>query len=108
MAVELQDYPDLARYSADAISLIKQMRSLPQDGPMTLVLKHAFASSIKIVWVVMCGLAGMALIATLFIKGYDLNQALATEQGFVDSGKGVSEKDIEEAEPAEVGGEVSV
>jgi hypothetical protein len=75
---------------------------------MTLVLKHAFANSIKIVWVVMCGLAGLALLATVFIKRYDLNQALATEQGFVDAGKGVSEKGVEKMALAESGGEVSV
>jgi hypothetical protein len=103
MSAEIHEYPDLARYSADAISLIKQMRSLPQESAMTLILKHAFANSIKIVWVVMCGLAGLALLATVFIKGYDLNQALATEQGFVDTGERVSENDTEKAALAEAG-----
>src|SRR5450756_1371378 len=108
MSAELHDYPDLAKYSADAISLIKQMRTLPQGDAMTLVLKHAFANSIKIVWVVMCGLAGLALFATVFIKGYDLNQALATEQGFVDTAKWGSEDDTEKADLAVAGGGVSV
>jgi hypothetical protein len=96
MKSELQGYSSLTQYSADAISLIQQMRSLSPADPMTLVLKQAFANSIKIVWVVMCCLAGLALFASAFIEGYDLNQALATEQGFVDGGKGVMEQVDEE------------
>jgi hypothetical protein len=106
MKAELHAYPGLAQYSADVISLVHEMRSLPQQDPMTLVLKHAFANSIKIVWVVMCGLGGLALFATVFIKGYDLNQALATDQGFVDAGKEI--KDTEKTELAVPGEEVSM
>jgi hypothetical protein len=84
------------------------MRNLPQQDPIALALKHAFANSIKIVWVVMCGLAGLALAVAVLIKGDDLNQALATEQGFVDAGKGVPEKDVEKTALAAEGGEVSV
>jgi hypothetical protein len=108
MTVELHDYPDLAKYSADVISLIKNIRSLPQGDTMTLILKHAFVNSIKIVWVVMSGLAGLALLSTLFIKGYDLNQALATEQGFIDTGKGGSDNDTEKVDLAIAGEKVSV
>ena len=32
----------------------------------------------------MCGIAGLALIATLGVKGYKLDQALSGEQGFMD------------------------
>ncbi|PMD30686.1 MFS multidrug transporter [Hyaloscypha variabilis F] len=108
MNAELRDYPDLAGDSADVISLIKQMRSLPQGDPLTLILRYAFAKSIKIVFVVMCGLAVLALFATVFIKGYNLNQALATEQGFVDGGRGPLEKDVDSAGPAEDGSKASV
>ena len=108
MNAELRDYPDLAGDSADVISLIKQMRSLPQGDPLTLILRYAFAKSIKIVFAVMCGLAVLALFATVFIKGYNLNQALATEQGFVDGGRGPLEKDIDSAGPAEDGSKASV
>jgi hypothetical protein len=31
----------------------------------------------------MCGLSGLALLASLVLKPYDLDQGLQTEQGFV-------------------------
>lgn len=103
ISFELRDYPDLADYSADVISLIKQMRSIPPTDPTILVLRHAFANLIKFVFAVMCGLAGLALLATVFIKGYNLNQALATEQGFVNTRSGTPEKDVETSRLAEEG-----
>jgi hypothetical protein len=87
MSMLLSAYPDLAYASTDAISLIQQMRSLPSNSPRELILKAAFAGSIKTVWAVMCGLAGLALILSAFIKEYDLNVAINTDQRFVDRTK---------------------
>jgi hypothetical protein len=50
----------------------------------------------------------LALFATAFIEGYDLNRALATEQGFMYSGKEYSEKNAEHSVLAEEGREVTV
>ena len=55
---------------------------MPAGDPQTVFLKTALSHSIRTIWAVMCGLAGLALATTLFIKHYDLNQKLATEQGF--------------------------
>lgn len=49
---------------------------------MKAILKTALAHSIRPIWALMCGLAGLALMTTVFIKHYDLNQKLTTEQGF--------------------------
>jgi hypothetical protein len=87
MSTLLSAYPDLAHASTDAISLIQQMRGLPADDPQAIILKAAFAGSIKTVWAVMCGLAGLSLIISAFIKEYDLNVAISTDQGFVDRTK---------------------
>jgi hypothetical protein len=51
------------------------------------ILKHAYADAIKTIWAVMCGLAGAALIATIFIKEYTLDQEHFGEQGYVDPKK---------------------
>jgi hypothetical protein len=87
MSALLGPYPDFAHASTDAISLIQQMQSLPATSPQKIILKAAFAGSIKTVWAVMCGLAGLSLIISAFIKEYDLNVAISTDQGFVDRTK---------------------
>jgi len=84
MASILAVYPTLSHISLDALTLISTIRTLPSHAPETLILKHAFADAIKTIWAVMCGIAGLALIATLGVKGYKLDQALSGEQGFLD------------------------
>jgi hypothetical protein len=90
----LSPYPELYMTSSDAISIIGQISSLPPI--QSNILKHAYADAIKTIWATMCGLSGVALIATCFVNEYTLDQTLAGEQGFVDSGKtknaGASEK----------------
>jgi hypothetical protein len=92
--------------SLDAISIIRDISSLPPA--QSNILKHAYADAIKIIWATMCGLSGVALIATFFVKEYTLDQMLAGEQGFVDPGKaknaGAIEKLLDdEAEKAVTG-----
>jgi hypothetical protein len=102
MSTPLGAYPDLEYASTDAISLIQQMRSLSTDTPQNIVLKAAFAGSIKTVWAVMCGLAGLALVLSVFIKEYDLNVAISSDQGFVDRkkvNKGVRVSGLVEVDP---------
>jgi hypothetical protein len=53
MAPKLRTYTELAKHSAAAIALIKQMKSSHQRYFVTLVLKHAFANSVKIFGCVM-------------------------------------------------------
>jgi hypothetical protein len=85
MSSILAPYPSLSSTSLDALTLIKAIRTLPSNAPETLILKHAFADAIKTIWSVMCGIAGIALIASLGVKGHNLDQALSGEQRFVDS-----------------------
>jgi hypothetical protein len=58
-------------------------KSLPQNSIEKIHLKTGFANTLKIVWEVLCGLLGVALLASLVLKRYDLDQGLQTEQGFV-------------------------
>jgi hypothetical protein len=87
MQANLSTYPNLAnlsgKYSLDAVALITHINTLSSDASETLQLKTAFANSIRVIWAVMCGFAGLGLIVTAGVQGYDLNQMLVTEQGFV-------------------------
>lgn len=91
MAANLEKYPSLASsatlYSLDVVALIRQINKLPGSDPTKRLLEDALSKSIGTIWAVMCGLAGIALISTIFLGHYDLNQALVTEQGFDGKGK---------------------
>ena len=82
---KLLTYPLLApmadAYSSDASGLVQIIKTM-QHGPAKAQLIQSYADSLKSVWIVMCALAGMALLSTFFIKGLDLDRALDTEQGF--------------------------
>lgn len=86
MAANLASYPSLSgsavSYSLNVVSLIRQINTMSDGDPMKTILKTALAHSIRPIWALMCGLAGLALMTTVFIKHYDLNQKLTTEQGF--------------------------
>ena len=86
MAANLASYPSLAgsatQYSVNVVALIRQINAMPDSDPNKPILQLALAHSIRPIWALMCGLAGLALLTTIFIKHYDLNQQLTTEQGF--------------------------
>lgn len=86
MAANLASYPTLSSsatsYSLDVVSLIRRINAMSNADPQKSILRTALAHSIRPIWALMCGLAGLALFTTIFIKHYDLNQALTTEQGF--------------------------
>lgn len=82
---ELKGLADL--YSLDAVALVTTINHLPGQALQTLELKLAFANALRIVWAVMCGLAGVSTLANLFVQSYDLNQKHVTEQGFIGAGK---------------------
>ncbi|KAK4691141.1 hypothetical protein P7C71_g5797, partial [Lecanoromycetidae sp. Uapishka_2] len=73
--------PKAAEYSADASSLV-QIIKVMEAGAAKTELIQAYADSLKTVWAVMCGFAGIALLSSFLIQGLDLNRALETEQGF--------------------------
>jgi MFS family permease len=95
ITIELAKFPDLVaqagKYSLDAVALVETIEHLPGNLPQAFELKTGFADALKIIWAVMSGFAGIALVASVFVESYDLNQALLTEQGFRDVG--VEEKE---------------
>ena len=91
MAANLAAQPSLAgsasSYSLDVVSLIRRINAMSNSDPQKDILRTALSHSIRPIWALMCGLAGVALLITIFINHYDLNQALTTEQGFEDHEK---------------------
>ena len=63
------------------------------DNPDKLDLLHSYADALKVVWVVMCALAGVAMVASAWTEGLALDRELGTEQGFVKERKVSSEED---------------
>lgn len=91
MKKKLLQYPSLApmaeQYSRDAASLVEIIKgyapnAMVGDKSVKEELMQAYADSLKVVWVTMCGLAVVALLASFAIRGLDLNRPLETEQGF--------------------------
>jgi EmrB/QacA subfamily drug resistance transporter len=86
--VGLERFPDLAaeasQYSLDAVALVQTMSHLPSDSSQAQHLKSGFTDALKTIWIVMCGLSGIALFASLFVERYALDRAILTEQRFRD------------------------
>lgn len=91
MKSKLLGYPALAskayEYSRDASSLVQIINAM-NDDVVKESLKHAYADSLKVVWLTMCGLAGVGLVLSFWTKGLDMNKPLKTEQGFIEPKKG--------------------
>lgn len=82
---KLLSYPLLApmasAYSQDATALVSIIKGM-EAGIEKTQLIQAYADSLKTIWIVMCALSGAGLLASIFTKGYSLNQEHKTLQGF--------------------------
>ncbi|KIX93074.1 uncharacterized protein Z520_11131 [Fonsecaea multimorphosa CBS 102226] len=93
MLSNLQKYPAYASQASelakDAAALVEIIKNTPA-GQGKLDLRTAYTDSLRTVYIVLTALAGFSLVASLFIKAYDLNVGLETEQGLIVSVKKVS------------------
>ncbi|MCJ1366609.1 hypothetical protein MMC16_005738 [Acarospora aff. strigata] len=107
MRSHLQTYPSLAphatAYSRDASSLVQIVHNMPIGNPDRRDLVQSYADALKTVWIVMCALAAVAMVASAWTEGLDLNRALETEQGFLREEKGRGGG--KEEEEGRIGGE---
>lgn len=87
---KLSAYPLLApmaqQYSKDAAGLVQIIKAMEPSLEKTQLVQ-AYADSLIIIWAVMTGLAGVALVTNFFVKAYTLERAMDTEQRFVDGKK---------------------
>ncbi|CCU74933.1 Putative MFS Transporter [Blumeria hordei DH14] len=81
----LLDYPLLApqaqQYSKEATVLVVIIKMM-QPGPQKTQLIQAYSDALSMIWVVMCAVAGLGLLLSIFIKGYTLEQEHKTLQGY--------------------------
>lgn len=78
----------------DAAALVQIIRDT-ENGEDKLVLQTAYTDSLRTIYIVMCALAGFALVLSLLIQKFNLNVGLETEQGLLaEKRKKPSEKDI--------------
>ena len=86
MEANFAAYPSLAdnatQYSLDVESLIRTINSLPSHAPETIILKDALSHGIRTIQTMLCGLSGVARVASMVLRHFELNQVLVTEQGF--------------------------
>jgi MFS family permease len=84
----MESYPALApkavEYSKDASALVEVIKKMVT--PDVAEVKHeiiaSYVDSLRFVWLVMCGLALLALLLSTHTKGITLERTLETEQGF--------------------------
>jgi MFS family permease len=74
----------------NAASLVEILDRLPAGSPETMEIRHALVKSFQVIWMVICGFAGMNLVLSFFVREFGLDQRLETEQGFVHEGSGSS------------------
>ncbi|KAL4749844.1 hypothetical protein BDW72DRAFT_194425 [Aspergillus terricola var. indicus] len=69
--------------SRDAAALVTVIQRMHTEGEASGKndLQKAYTDSLRIIWAFMAGVAGVGLILSLWVKKYDLNRALKTEQG---------------------------
>jgi hypothetical protein len=68
-------------WSADATVLVEVIKAMP-EGLEKTALVQSYADGLKVVWIVMCCLSGVALISSLWTQHFSLDRDLETEQGF--------------------------
>jgi MFS family permease len=83
LAIKISGYPQLAHlasaYSQDATALAQMLRGMP-DSQDRQDLIQAYADALKVVWIVMCGLAGAGFLVSLLIKDYPLDRFVPAAQ----------------------------
>ncbi|KAJ5345695.1 hypothetical protein N7452_003699 [Penicillium brevicompactum] len=73
---KLRDNPALGalakKLGTGAAALVQSLKVVPEDDPRKPQLIQAYADSLRVIWLVLCGCAGVALLASLFVKRYSL------------------------------------
>ena len=84
---KLLAYPLLApyaeAYSKDSPTLVQIIKGMDGHLDEKAQLIQAFADSLKVIWLLGCGVSGFALITSLVIKDYSLDVVLKTQQGLM-------------------------
>ncbi|KAJ5895674.1 hypothetical protein N7495_007365 [Penicillium taxi] len=73
---KMKDKPDLAaltkKLGTGAAALVQSMKAIPRGDSRKPELVQLYANSLRMVWPVLCACSGVALLATFFVKRYNL------------------------------------
>ena len=90
-AIELRGTPDLARNATalaqDVSGLVQVIKAMPNGAADRVTIVNAYADALNVVWVVMAGLAFVALLLSFGTEGLSLNAAMETEQALKKAGE---------------------
>lgn len=84
---------DISKDVSSLVETIKAMRKSSDAAQIAMMeeLVTAYCGSLRTLWIVMCALAGVALVCSVaFTKKYSLDRELETQQGFVGEEKKAS------------------
>ncbi|THW18046.1 putative MFS transporter [Aureobasidium pullulans] len=70
---------EASNLARDAVRLVEHIKTLAKDDEKA-VLVEAFVRSLQVVWAAMCGMAGLALIGSAFLKNIPLRASHHTDQ----------------------------
>ncbi|KAI4721514.1 putative MFS transporter [Aureobasidium sp. EXF-10727] len=70
---------EASRLARDAVQLVEHIKTLSEGTEKTILLE-AFVNSLRAVWAAMCGMAGLALIGSAFVKNIPLRKTHHTDQ----------------------------
>ena len=72
-----------SQWARDASAIAQMVRSLPDSDIYKGVIVAAYVDSFRMIWIVMCALAAVALLLSLIcVKDISLDRDLQTDQGF--------------------------
>ncbi|EUC40527.1 hypothetical protein COCMIDRAFT_108604 [Bipolaris oryzae ATCC 44560] len=66
-------------YSKDAIGLVQIIKAMPMNNAKEQLIE-SFTYALSYIWVVAAVIAGIALLASIFIEAYQLNNPLAVDE----------------------------
>ncbi len=72
-----------SEWARDASAIVQIVKSLPDNNSIKGDIVAAYVDSLRMIWIVMCVLASVALLLSLiFVKEISLDREHETEQGF--------------------------
>ena len=70
-----------AEFAVDSTGLVQIIKEMPASMAKADLIQ-SYADALKVIWAVMAGLSGLALISSLWIEHFTLDRALETDHGF--------------------------
>ena len=76
---KLRDNPSLGALAKElgtgAAALVQSLKGVPDNDSRKPQLIQAYANSLRVIWLVLCGCAGIALLASFIVKRYSLGSS---------------------------------